>query len=265
MSLLGDFALRIVPDCGHFHVAICLLHGDHLTEFVLVLPVEVGAIDVARLVAGGGVQQRSSSDEILWAWAALAILASGTTELEVVAARIVQVVLLLLPLFVPQLWVALHVAVPIAAFDQLNLSCSLCKNFSLLSELTLEACSIPRLLHQFLRQHVGIALAAPVSGAAKLDVVQLGILKTLLWVLCLPLLVLQGWEALQVAVPVAALAHLSNGHLSLGSNLGLLRLTGNQNLASVLRKGLAHAGSRKLHGTSGGEQRSGGQGAQHGE
>merc|ERR1740130_1056 len=243
MSLLGDFALRIVPDCGHFHVAICLLHGDHLTEFVLVLPVEVGAIDVARLVAGGSVEQRSSSDEILWASAALAILASGTTELEVVAARIVHIALLLLPLLVPQLWVALHVAVPIAAFDQRNLSCSLCKNL--------------RLLNQFRRQHVGIALAAPASGAAILDVVQLGILKTLLWVLCLPLFVLQAWVALQVAVPVAALAHLGNRHLSVRSNLGLLRLIGsdllNQNLASVLLRGLAHAGSCKLHGASSGE------------
>merc|ERR1740130_630585 len=257
MSLLGDFALRIVPDCGHFHVAICLLHGDHLTEFVLVLPVEVGAIDVARLVAGGSVEQRSSSDEILWASAALAILASGMTELEVVASRIVHIALLLLPLLVPQLWVALHVAVPIAAFDQLSLSCRLCKNLSLLNELTLKACSIPRLLHQFRRQHVGIALAAPASGAAILDVVQLGILKTLLWVLCLPLFVLQAWVALQVAVPVAALAHLGNRHLSVRSNLGLLRLIGsdllNQNLASVLLRGLAHAGSCKLHGASSGE------------
>ena len=39
---------------------------------------------------------------------------------------------------------------------------------------------------------------------------ELGILETLLWVLCLPLLVLQAWVTLQVAVPVAALAHLSN-------------------------------------------------------
>jgi len=42
-----------------------------------------------------------------------------------------------------------------------NLSRSLCKNLSLLSELTLETYGIPRLLHQLRGQHVGIALAAP--------------------------------------------------------------------------------------------------------
>ena len=107
------------------------------------------------------LQQRSSGDEVLRAWSALAILARDTAELEVVASRVILVALLLFPLLVPDLWVAVQVAVPIAALDQLNLSRSLCKNLSLLSELTLKTYGIPRLLHQLRGQHVGIALAAP--------------------------------------------------------------------------------------------------------
>merc|ERR1740130_1330333 len=144
--------------------------------------------------------------------------------------------MLLLPLLVPDLWVAVQVAVPIAALDQLNLSRGLCKNLSLLSELTLETYGIPRLLHQLRGQHVGIALAAPARSATVLDVVHLGILETLLWVLCLPLLVLQAWVTLQVAVPVAALAHLRNRHLLLHNLLGLISLLLHQDLLSVLRE-----------------------------
>merc|ERR1719149_620146 len=154
--------------------------------------------------------------------------------------------MLLLPLLVPQFWVAVQVAVPIAALDQLNLSRSLCKNLSLLSELTLETYGIPRLLHQLRGQHVGIALAAPARGATVLDVVRLDVLETLVWVLCLPLLVLQAWVTLQVAVPVAALAHLRNRHLLLHNLLGLISLLLHQDLLSVLRDGLAHAGRYQL-------------------
>ena len=72
------------------------------------------------------LQQRSSGDEVLRAWSALAILARDTAELQVVASRVILVALLLLPLLVPDLWVAVQVAVPIAALDQLNLSLLRC-------------------------------------------------------------------------------------------------------------------------------------------
>jgi len=76
------------------------------------------------------LQQRSSGDEVLRAWSALAILARDTAELEVVASGVILVAMLLLPLLVPDLWVAVQVAVPIAALDQLNLSLLRCLKIS---------------------------------------------------------------------------------------------------------------------------------------